>query len=111
MFSNLVQVYLELEKWCQAEKPYKSIAALNCVLLGCANIWDLDRAYETFQALEKIGVTPNIHSYNALLYAFGKHQKVLYNYFAYILIFSWFSFCIYRYLLIYEVIFFLMADN
>ncbi|KAF3323375.1 pentatricopeptide repeat-containing protein [Carex littledalei] len=74
-FSSLDAVYLELEKWCQAEKPYKSIAALNCVLLGCANIWDLDRAYETFQALEKIGVTPNIHSYNALLYAFGKHQK------------------------------------
>ncbi|KAJ4815412.1 hypothetical protein LUZ62_027978 [Rhynchospora pubera] len=74
-FSSLDAVYLELEKWSQAEKPYKSIAALNCVLLGCANIWDLDRAYETFQALEKLGVTPDIHSYNALLYAFGKHQK------------------------------------
>jgi Pentatricopeptide repeat domain/PPR repeat len=82
-----VQVYLELEKWSQTENPYKSVAALNCVLLGCANIWDLDRTYETFQAMDKIGVTPDIHSYNALLYAFGKHQKVMYHCFSNVLIF------------------------
>lgn len=105
-FSNWMQVYLELEKWTQAEKPYRSVAAINCVLLGCANIWDLDRAYETFQAMDKIGMIPDIHSYNALLYAFGKHQKVLYHYFVHILIFSWFSFCVCQFLLVYEVIFF-----
>ncbi|KAJ0973962.1 hypothetical protein J5N97_015927 [Dioscorea zingiberensis] len=38
--------------------PYKSVAALNCVILGCANIWDLDRAYETFEAISgKLGMT------------------------------------------------------
>lgn len=61
----------------QADPPYKSVAALNCVILGCANIWDVDRAYQTFSAMEStFGLTPNIHSYNALLCAFGKLNKV-----------------------------------
>lgn len=73
----MCQVYVQLENLSRAETPYKSVAALNCVILGCANIWDLDRAYETFQAIEeKIGLTPDVHSYNALLCAFGKVKKV-----------------------------------
>ncbi|ONK60253.1 uncharacterized protein A4U43_C08F16100 [Asparagus officinalis] len=75
-FSTLDSVYVQLENLSRADTPYKSVAALNCVILGCANIWDLDRAYETFQAIEeKIGLTPDIHSYNALLCAFGKVKK------------------------------------
>ncbi|KAI0516515.1 hypothetical protein KFK09_009192 [Dendrobium nobile] len=47
------------------------------ILIGCANIWDLDRANETFEAIaEKIGLTLDIHSYNALMCAFGKVKKV-----------------------------------
>ncbi|KAJ3673109.1 hypothetical protein LUZ60_006483 [Juncus effusus] len=75
-FKTLDTVYVQLEKMSQGEKPYKSVAALNCVILGCANIWDLERAYETFEAIkDKIGLTPDIHSYNALLCAFGRVKK------------------------------------
>jgi hypothetical protein len=72
------QVYVQLENLSRADPPYKSVAALNCVILGCANIWDLDRAYETFVATkEKFELTPDIHSYNALLCAFGRKKRVL----------------------------------
>lgn len=75
-FSTLDSVYIQLENLSRADPPYKSVAALNCVILGCANIWDLDRAYETFEAIsEKIGMTPDVHSYNALMSAFGKLKK------------------------------------
>ncbi|KAL6538759.1 hypothetical protein OROMI_025085 [Orobanche minor] len=69
-------VYQQLENLSRANPPYKSIAALNCVIFGCANIWDLDRAYETFNAIDStFGLTPNVHSYNALICAFGKLSK------------------------------------
>ncbi|KAJ8465750.1 hypothetical protein OPV22_028302 [Ensete ventricosum] len=56
------------ENLSRADPLYKSVAALNCVILGRANIWDLVRAYETFEAIsEKIGRTPDVHSYNALI--------------------------------------------
>ncbi|KAJ6852121.1 pentatricopeptide repeat-containing protein, mitochondrial [Iris pallida] len=75
-FSSLDSVYVQLENLSHADTPYKSVAALNCVILGCANIWDIDRAYETFEAISgKIGLTPDIHSYNALMCAFGKLKK------------------------------------
>ncbi|CAA0828749.1 Pentatricopeptide repeat-containing protein -mitochondrial [Striga hermonthica] len=75
-FKTLDMVYHQLEILSREDPPYKSIAALNCVILGCANIWDLDRAYQTFNAISAtFGLTPNLHSYNALLFAFGKLGK------------------------------------
>ncbi|KAK9063644.1 hypothetical protein SSX86_017515 [Deinandra increscens subsp. villosa] len=75
-FTTLDNVYYQLENLSRADPPYKSVAALNCVILGCANIWDVDRAYQTFSAMESsFGLTPDIHSYNALLCAFGKLHK------------------------------------
>lgn len=75
-FETLDSVYFQLEILSRADPPYKSVAALNCVILGCANIWDLDRAYQTFEAIgSTFGLTPNIHSYNALMCAFGKLKK------------------------------------
>lgn len=75
-FSTLDSVYVQLENLSRADPPYKSVAALNCVILGCANIWDIERAYETFVAIkEKFELSPDIHSYNALLCAFGKKKK------------------------------------
>ncbi|KAF8369766.1 hypothetical protein HHK36_032211 [Tetracentron sinense] len=69
-------VYFQLENLSRTDPPYNSVAALNCVILGCANIWDLDRAYQTFEAIGgTFGLTPDIHSYNALMYAFGKLKK------------------------------------
>lgn len=71
------QVYFQLENLSRADPPYKSVAALNCIILGCANIWDLDRAYQTFEAISgTFGLTASIHSYNALMSAFGKLKKV-----------------------------------
>ncbi|KAJ4850954.1 hypothetical protein Tsubulata_011537 [Turnera subulata] len=75
-FETLDSVYFQLENLSRAERPYKSVAALNCIILGCANIWDLDRAYQTFEALSSsFGLTPDINSYNALMYAFGRLKK------------------------------------
>ncbi|KAF6165103.1 hypothetical protein GIB67_000687 [Kingdonia uniflora] len=75
-FETLDSVYFQLENLSRADPPYKSVAALNCVILGCANIWDLDRAYQTFEAISStFGLTPDIHSYNALMCAFGKVKK------------------------------------
>lgn len=74
------QVYFQLESLSCADPPYKSVAALNCIILGCANIWDLDRAYQTFEAISStFGLTPDIHSYNALMQAFGKLKKVTFQ--------------------------------
>ncbi|KAG4402053.1 hypothetical protein AAZX31_02G110500 [Glycine max] len=75
-FETLDNVYFQLENLNRAEPPYKSVAALNCVILGCANIWDLDRAYQTFESIgSTFGLIPDIHSYNGLMYAFGKLKK------------------------------------
>ncbi|RWR72902.1 pentatricopeptide repeat-containing protein, mitochondrial-like protein [Cinnamomum micranthum f. kanehirae] len=75
-FATLDLVYFQLENLSRADPPYKSVAALNCIILGCANIWDLDRAYQTFEAISgTFGLTANIHSYNALMSAFGKLKK------------------------------------
>ncbi|MQL75555.1 hypothetical protein Taro_007910 [Colocasia esculenta] len=75
-FGNLDMVYVQLETLASADPPYKSVAALNCIILGCANIWDLDRAYQTFEAITSpFELIPDIHSYNALMCAFGKLNK------------------------------------
>jgi len=52
------------------------LAAINCVILGCAKIWDADRAYQTFESIDgTFGLRPDVHSINALLEAFGKNKK------------------------------------
>lgn len=45
---NVTQVYYQLENLSQADPPYKSVAALNCIILGCSNTWDVDRASPDF---------------------------------------------------------------
>ncbi|GFP88716.1 pentatricopeptide repeat-containing protein at1g26460 mitochondrial [Phtheirospermum japonicum] len=76
-FQTLDMVYNQLEKLSRDDPPYKSIAALNCIILGCANTWDIDRAYQTFNSIAAtFGLTPDIHSYNALICAFGKLSKI-----------------------------------
>lgn len=75
-FSTLDAVYFQLENLSRAKTPYKSVAAVNCVILGCSNIWDLDRAFQTFEAIQKtFDLTPDIHSFNALMSAFGKMKQ------------------------------------
>lgn len=75
-FETLDAVYFQLENLSRADPPYKSVAALNCVILGCANTWDLNRAYQTFEAIKGLfELTPNIHSYNALMCAFGRLKQ------------------------------------
>ncbi|XVF03219.1 hypothetical protein REPUB_Repub04eG0242600 [Reevesia pubescens] len=75
-FETLDSVYYQLENLSRADPPFKSVAALNCIVLGCGNIWDIERAYQTFDAISSsFGLTPDIHSYNALIYAFGKLKK------------------------------------
>lgn len=53
------------------------LSAINCVILGCANVWDIDRAYQTFEAIRSVfGLMPNVHSCNALIEGFAKMKKV-----------------------------------
>ena len=69
-------VYFQLENLSRENPPYKLVAALNCVILGCSNIWDLDRAFQTFEAIQiTFDLTPDIHSFNALMSAFGKMKQ------------------------------------
>ncbi|KAI0516517.1 hypothetical protein KFK09_009194 [Dendrobium nobile] len=66
----------ELERGRKNRVCHMSVFLEIIVGRGCANIWDLDRSYETLEAIaEKIGLTPDIHSYNALMCAFGKVKK------------------------------------
>lgn len=75
-FTSLDSVYYQLENLSQGNPPYKSVTALNCVILGCANTWDVDRAYQTFSAIDSsFGLAPDVHSYNSLICAFGKLGK------------------------------------
>ncbi|KAL3654296.1 hypothetical protein CASFOL_003977 [Castilleja foliolosa] len=75
-FQTLDMVYNQLENLSRDHPPYKSIAALNCLILGCANTWDIDRAYQTFNSISAtFELTPDIHSYNALICAFVKLSK------------------------------------
>ncbi|PQP92671.1 pentatricopeptide repeat-containing protein [Prunus yedoensis var. nudiflora] len=77
-FETLDSVYYQLENLSRADPPYKSVAALNCIILGCANIWHIERAYQTFDAISSsFELTPDIHSYNALMYAFGKFKQTV----------------------------------
>ncbi|KAL8550238.1 hypothetical protein ACS0TY_008894 [Phlomoides rotata] len=76
-FTTLDSVYYQLENLSRGDPPYKSVAALNCVIVGCANIWDVERAYQTFNAIDTtFGLIPDVHSYNGLICAFGKLGKV-----------------------------------
>ncbi|THF96490.1 hypothetical protein TEA_024191 [Camellia sinensis var. sinensis] len=43
LFQSDGKIYYQLENLSQAYPPYKSVAALNCIILGCANTWDVDR--------------------------------------------------------------------
>ncbi|CAL8994686.1 unnamed protein product [Prunus brigantina] len=77
-FETLDSVYYQLENLSRADPPYKSVTALNCIILGCANIWHIERAYQTFDAISSsFELTPDIHSYNALMYAFGKFKQTV----------------------------------
>lgn len=66
-----------LESWNMKNPQCKSVAALNCIILGCANIWDAERASLTFKAISTtFGLTPDINSYNSLICAYGKLDEV-----------------------------------
>jgi Na+-translocating ferredoxin:NAD+ oxidoreductase RnfE subunit len=75
-FFPWLQAYFKLAEM-QSSGQQVPLAAVNCVILGCANVWDADRAYQTFDAIgSTFGLTPDVHSINALLDAFGKNRKV-----------------------------------
>ncbi|KAH7433878.1 hypothetical protein KP509_07G090700 [Ceratopteris richardii] len=67
--------YFKLE--ALASSNAAPLSAINCVILGCANVWDIDRAYQTFEAIRSVyGLMPNVHSCNALIEGFAKMRKV-----------------------------------
>lgn len=40
---------------------------VNCIVAACAQIGDLSRTFETFDALQTLGLSPDTNSYNAAL--------------------------------------------
>lgn len=73
--ATLDAAYFKLEQ--MASTYQVPLSAINCVILGCANVWDIDRAYQTFEAIRSVfGLMPNVHSCNALIDGFAKMRKV-----------------------------------
>lgn len=71
-----LQAYFKLAEM-HASGQAVPLAAINCVILGCAIIWDAGRAYQTFDSVgSTFALRPDVHSMNALLEAFGKNRKV-----------------------------------
>jgi len=64
--SHVDDAYYELEEEAKrgGAVPLK---AANLVVLSCARIPDLDRAFATWAELPKLGLSPDIETYNALL--------------------------------------------
>lgn len=73
--ATLDAAYFKLEG--MAAMHQVPLSAINCVILGCSNAWDIDRAYQTFEAIRSVfGLMPNVHSCNALIDGFAKMRKV-----------------------------------
>eukprot|EP00250_Pteridium_aquilinum_P017730 c23757_g1_i1 orf=432-2474(+) len=73
--ATLDAAYFKLEGMASTHQV--PLSAINCVILGCANVWDIDRAYQTFEAIRSVfGLMPNVHSCNALIDGFAKMRKV-----------------------------------
>ncbi|KAI5081863.1 hypothetical protein GOP47_0001606 [Adiantum capillus-veneris] len=73
--ATLDTTYFKLE--ALASTYQVPLSAINCVILGCANVWDIDRCYQTFEAIRSVfGLMPNVHSCNALIEGFAKMKKV-----------------------------------
>ncbi|XP_074352958.1 pentatricopeptide repeat-containing protein At1g26460, mitochondrial-like [Apium graveolens] len=68
---TLDYIHYQLEESSKEDPQYKSLAALNCLILGYANIGDVDRALQTFEAMgTTFGLTHDINSYNCLVSAY-----------------------------------------
>eukprot|EP00271_Cylindrocystis_brebissonii_P006199 TRINITY_DN18869_c0_g1_i1.p1 TRINITY_DN18869_c0_g1~~TRINITY_DN18869_c0_g1_i1.p1 ORF type:complete len:861 (+),score=167.34 TRINITY_DN18869_c0_g1_i1:118-2700(+) len=53
-----------------------SLAAINCVIAGCASVHDTERAQQTFEEIGRtFSLQPDVHSYTALMDAYGKERQ------------------------------------
>ncbi|KAK1367217.1 Pentatricopeptide repeat-containing protein, mitochondrial [Heracleum sosnowskyi] len=69
-YASIDSIYYQLEDSNKENPRYKSVAALNCLILGCANIGDTVRAWQTFESIgSTFGLTPDVDSYNCLICA------------------------------------------
>ncbi|GBG92517.1 hypothetical protein CBR_g55790 [Chara braunii] len=54
-----------------------SLAAINCIIAGCSNVHDMDRAFQTFEEISRtFGMAPNVHTYNALIDGCAKTKQI-----------------------------------
>ncbi|CAM6082573.1 unnamed protein product [Calypogeia fissa] len=75
-FAALDAAYYKLAEMNASGQPV-TLSAVNCVIQGCSNIWDFDRAYQTFETIgTTFGLMPDVHSCNSLLDVFGKTRKM-----------------------------------
>lgn len=74
--ATIDSIYYQLEDLSKENPPYKSVVALNCLILGCSNIGDAGRAWQTFESIgTTFGLTPDIDSYNCLICAYLKGDE------------------------------------
>ncbi|KAJ7529093.1 hypothetical protein O6H91_15G033700 [Diphasiastrum complanatum] len=72
---SLDAAYYLLEEF-HAKKHVIALASINCIILGCSNAWDVDRAYQTFQSIGSVfALRPDVHSYNALIAGLAKTKQ------------------------------------
>lgn len=50
--------------------------SLNCVVLQYTNRGEYERAQDTFDMIDEFGSTPNVNSYNCLIFAYGEVDEV-----------------------------------
>ncbi|XP_074352026.1 pentatricopeptide repeat-containing protein At1g26460, mitochondrial-like [Apium graveolens] len=73
---TLDYIYYGLEELSKENPQYKSLAALNCLILGYAKVGDETRALQTFEAIgTTFGLTLDIDSYNCLISAYLRGEE------------------------------------
>lgn len=51
------------------------IPLINCIIAACGQLGDMPRAWETFDALEKLNLAPSIDTYDALAGGCRQHGQ------------------------------------
>jgi len=72
---ELDEAYMVMEKMNLQQNP-PTLEILNILIRACAQIREVDRAFETFSVLESFGYKPNLESFNSLLLSFDSENGV-----------------------------------
>ena len=66
---------IELDRWHKEEKKV-TVPMLDVIVAACSRMNDANRAFETFEAYSKLGLTHRTESYNALMEVCASQRQV-----------------------------------